>query len=377
MKQSVPTDPSQLRPFVESDPLISRLASDRAGDEPVYLAGGAIRDLLSGSAITDLDLVVKAGAAELALALAHDALIHERFGTAELEVDGTRIDIATARQETYPHPGCLPEVSFAATIEDDLARRDFSINAMAVSLAEPDRLIDPLGGLNDLGRGVLRVLHEKSFIDDPTRALRAARYAARFGFDLDPGTADLLADVDLKSVSSERVRHELELISAESTGVEAFRLISVWGLIDIGPERLETARIAVELLYTDIWRGRETRSGVVLEALFANTPELPVETPALPSTGYELARRLTAAELVVNRALGVEWLDTYEEEWSVVQLSITGDDLVLAGLLQGPAIGVGLAAALEARLDRGVTAIDDELRIAVEAADAAAAGEPE
>lgn len=370
MKQSVPTDPGRLRPFVESSPVLSKLMAGGPDGGTVYLVGGAVRDLLAGMTVNDLDLVVEAGASEIALGLAHDALIHERFGTAELETDGTRVDIATARLETYSHPGALPEVTFPASIVDDLDRRDFTINAMAIDLAFPDRLIDPHDGQRDLERGVLRVLHENSFLDDPTRALRAARYAARFDFALDPSTADLLADVDLQTVSRERVENELQLIAGEEAGVEALRLAAVWGLIEIGPERIETAALAVAFLETELWRGRTTRADVVIEAVFGETPDLQHERPVRPSVGVALASGLSPSELLVNRALGVEWLDTYEADWSTVELSISGDDLVLAGLPQGPAIGAGLAAAHAACLDRGVTTIDEQLSIAVEAAEA-------
>src|SRR5690606_28382654 len=141
-------------------------------------------------------------------------------GTAELIVDGIKVDIATARRETYAHPGALPEIE-TASIAEDLGRRDFTINAMAVPLDEPASLIDPHGGKADLNRGVIRVMHPGSFIDDPTRALRAARYAARFGFDLDPATADLLAAVNLNTVSRERIENEFDLMAADPRGIEA------------------------------------------------------------------------------------------------------------------------------------------------------------
>ena len=127
----------------------------------------------------------------------------EHFLTGKLEAAGREIDVAQTRAESYPRPGALPEVR-PATIDEDLARRDFTVNAMAYPLAEDGELLDPHGGLDDLRAGLLRVLHERSFIDDPTRALRAARYAARFGFELDKATASLLADTDLSTVSEDR-----------------------------------------------------------------------------------------------------------------------------------------------------------------------------
>src|SRR5204862_5738281 len=116
---------------------------------------------------------------------------HERFATASVSVDGLEVDLAATRSETYPRPGALPEVR-PASLDEDLARRDFTVNAMAVPLVGEPQLIDPHGGLGDLKRGELRVLHAGSFEDDPTRALRAARYAARYEFSLQGETAKLI-----------------------------------------------------------------------------------------------------------------------------------------------------------------------------------------
>ncbi len=375
MKQSIRTDPDRLRRFVEEHPLIARLAEASSPEKPIYLVGGAVRDGLTGGELFDLDLVVESGAAELGLELAPDALTHERFGTAELEVDGHRVDIATARRETYAEPGALPDVVFPAGIEEDMARRDFTINAMAIALHDPACLIDPYEGRADLESGMLRVLHDRSFVDDPTRALRAARYAARFGFEPDRSMAVLLADTDLGTVSRDRVEHEVELMSGEPCGIEALRLAASWGLLDLPAERLDLAEKAVALLDTETWRGRASRSEAVLQAIGGDTRELPPEEPDSPYAGLLRARGLRPAELLLNRARGAEWLDRYEEEWSQTGLAIGGDDLVLAGIPQGPAIGAGLAAALEAKLNRGIEGVEPELEIAVEAAEAALRGE--
>ena len=246
MNESPLGDISRLIAFVEGNPVLSGLAAQSGEKGRIYLVGGAVRDVLMGVEITDIDLVTEGDAAVVASGLSEDALIHERFGTAEVMVDGIRIDVATARTEIYAFPGALPEVS-PASIAEDLARRDFTINAMAIALDKPGDLLDPHGGRADLARGVVRVIHPFSFADDPTRALRAARYAARFGFSLDPMTADLLPDVDLGTVSRERIDNEFELIASEPTGIEAFRLLTVWGLIEIPAERLDLATRAVEV----------------------------------------------------------------------------------------------------------------------------------
>src|SRR5581483_7318244 len=156
-----------------------------------YLVGGSVRDLLLGRERADIDVAVEGDAIdELAERLGGAARTHERFATATVRTDGLEIDLAATRAEAYPRPGALPEIS-PAPLRDDLARRDFTINAMAVPLASPSDLVDPHGGLGALERGELRVLHDRSFVDDPTRALRAARYMSRYGFTLEPSTAEL------------------------------------------------------------------------------------------------------------------------------------------------------------------------------------------
>src|SRR5262245_7821418 len=150
------------------------LLEDLAEKVPAYLVGGAVRDLLLGRDRTDLDVAIEGDVAALEGAPGFVLEREGHFLTGKLQLGHSEIDIAQARAETYPGPGALPEVK-PASIGEDLARRDFTINAMAVPLAGKTELIDPHGGLADLSDGVLRVLHERSFIDDPTRALRAAR----------------------------------------------------------------------------------------------------------------------------------------------------------------------------------------------------------
>ena len=170
--------------------------------EGVYLVGGTVRDILLGEQSFDVDIAVEGDAIELAKALAEalDGRVrpHEKFGTAVvLYGDGGRIDVVTTRTEFYDAPAALPTVEHA-TIREDLFRRDFTINAMAVSLKGDDlgRLVDPFGGRADLDAGVIRVLHNLSFIDDPTRIFRAIRYENRYGFRMDEHTARLARSCD-------------------------------------------------------------------------------------------------------------------------------------------------------------------------------------
>ncbi len=184
--------------------------------ESLYLVGGSVRDLLLGRPQLDLDLALEGDALRLAerlaSALSARATLHRRFGTAVLRGPDFALDLACTRSETYHRPGALPTVR-PATISQDLARRDFTVNAVALCLSGPaaEQLLDPHGGRLDLERRRLRVLHSRSFQDDATRILRGLRYEARLGFRLDRGTLALVRrDLSyLDTISGARLRREL------------------------------------------------------------------------------------------------------------------------------------------------------------------------
>jgi tRNA nucleotidyltransferase (CCA-adding enzyme) len=200
-------------------PLFEAVAALGGQAEGIYLVGGTVRDILLGEESFDVDIAVEgdaiAFARALAAALGGRVTPHEKFGTAVvLYGDGGRVDVVTTRTEFYDMPGALPSVERAG-LREDLFRRDFTINAMAVSLKAADfgRLVDPFGGRADLEARVLRVLHNLSFIDDPTRIFRAIRYEERHGFRLEEHTARLArACIEMGLVgdlSSARLRDEL------------------------------------------------------------------------------------------------------------------------------------------------------------------------
>lgn len=233
----------QLESFLTSESMaVVRLVKAEAErlNLPLYIVGGSVRDLLLGRLIKDLDFTVEGEAAVLAEALlrkyAGRVVFHRRFGTATWTLDKTTIkrvnirlpgpsefppflDLISARSETYSQPGALPAVR-RSTIGDDLRRRDFSINAMALRLdgTSYGELVDPLGGQADLKGGLIRILHDRSFIDDPTRMLRAVRYAGRYEFEIEPKTLRLIDDeakAVLAGLSGERLRHEFDLLFEE------------------------------------------------------------------------------------------------------------------------------------------------------------------
>ena len=213
--------------YIDSDqrPLLTALKELAvARGLAVYLVGGCVRDLLLGLPINDLDIVVLGNAPQLAKDVAGllggHYVAHDRFGTATISLGESNVDLVTARREKYPQPGALPFVE-PASLKEDLARRDFSINAMAVPLnAKKPVLIDPLCGKADLKKGLIRTLHSESFRDDPTRLLRAVRYEQRLGFQLARDTEQQLKSAVhggfLVQVSGDRIRHELERIFEEA-----------------------------------------------------------------------------------------------------------------------------------------------------------------
>lgn len=392
-----------MRALPAAAALLPRLG-DAAG---VHLVGGAVRDLLLGGAPPDLDLVVEGDAAALAARLGGRLRIHDRFGTSTVTLGDFSYDIARARSERYARPGALPDVS-PATLAEDLLRRDFTVNAIAVALGppQPGQLRAAPDALEDLQLRQLRVLHDRSFIDDPTRLLRLARYAGRLGFEIEPHTRALAADGvrsgALATVSGARIGAELRLLAREPDPTAAFHVLTELGLAGAIDPRLEVpdealARQALELLPPDgradllllALAARPIRPGelsALLDSLAFEAPDRdaivasasraedvaaalrqarrPSEIAAvLAGQGPELA---ALAGALGPQAQALEWLSGLRR----VRLEISGDDLLAAGIPQGPAIGRGLKAALAAKLDGRASGREAELEHAVRAAQA-------
>ncbi len=237
--------------------LLLRRATEESARRRVrlYLVGGAVRDALLGLPVADVDLVSAPGGAdfgrELAGALGGEVVASSQFGTHKIREGGITFDLAMARTESYAHPGALPSVR-PAGILDDLARRDFTINAMAVEVRGESwgDLQDEFGGLADLRRGLVRTLHDGSFRDDATRILRAARYAGRYGYRIEEATQRAL-DRDLAyldAIKGDRLRHELERVFDEPRAAPILRLLRDAGVLrainpSLGADEAALARI--------------------------------------------------------------------------------------------------------------------------------------
>lgn len=399
------------------------LAAEHGGR--VDLVGGAVRDIMLGLRPRELDVIVEADverlAGRLATRLGGELTLHERFGTAVVKGSEASIDLATIRAESYPSPGALPEVR-SGSPDEDLARRDFTVNAIAVGLTGAGlgqvRAVER--ALGDLAGRRLRVLHDASFLDDPTRILRLARYAARLGFEAEPHTTALatraLAADALKTVSGQRLGAELRLAFAEKdpvaalAGFDQMGVLTAWqpGLSfdehvvrkafeimpdDGSPQVLLAGSLLLELSHNlddedtePAIRGflhdvalpagvGDRAFGVAVTATFAidhiagsdTTVDLLELTVGAAVEALVLAaaiRELEDGPGSYGRRIVEEWLN----ERRYVSLEITGDDLIAAGVPEGPEVGVRLEESyrllLEERIEPGR---ESELRAALEA----------
>ncbi|MBA7706368.1 A-adding tRNA nucleotidyltransferase [subsurface metagenome] len=384
-----------------------RLAGEvaRSRGQSLYLVGGVVRDLFLGKPNFDLDLVVEGDAINLARQLAQTTqgklVTHTRFNTAKLQWDKWSVDLATARSETYVKPGALPKVK-PSSIESDLSRRDFTINAMAIHLnpAHYGQLIDLYGDRDDLEHKLIRILHEKSFIDDATRIWRGLRYEQRLDFQLEPATLKLLKrDIPmLNTISGDRIRHELELILKELYPEKVLRRAEeVKVLPELHPalkgdgwlaERFEQARrlsspssppVGLYLALLTCPLSSEEIEDLILylklpklltqtlrDTISLKTQLQPLANPELsPSRIYHLLHgysppAITANLIASDSPVTRQNLHLFLSKLRYVKPALTGDDLKRMGLAQGPQIKEILNRLHEARLDGKVTSKQGE-----------------
>jgi tRNA nucleotidyltransferase (CCA-adding enzyme) len=402
----VEEDPDILLARLEALPAAQLLLAALADAETdVYLVGGAVRDLMLGSGPRELDLVVESALEPLIRRLDATSTRYDRFGTARLTLDGVQYDLARARRETYSRPGALPAVS-AASLDDDLRRRDFTVNAIALAIAGPKRgLLVAYGrAIADLRAAVLRVLHEASFSDDPTRLLRVALYESRLGFAIEAHTLELAREAvtqgALATVSGPRLGAELRRLASEHDPVRAFlalrelgidgALAHGFGLSDpqlarralallpddgdpatvvIAAAGIDMPASALSALLTRLAFQAPQRDAIVAAAAAARALRDALRNATKPS---DIAAAVGGADVEAVALAGDGDAEPAARSWldrlRFVDLEITGDDLLAAGVPAGPAVGKGLRAALYAKLDGLVSGRDDELAAALRAA---------
>lgn len=388
---------------------------------PIYLVGGAVRDLLMVGDFLDIDVTVEGNAAEIARGVADELegelRVHDRFLTAEVSLEESHVDIVTARKERYEGPAMLPEVS-PGTLKEDLERRDFAINAMAIRLwpEGADLLIDPFDGRRDLERRRLRILHNLSFLDDPTRILRGVRLGSRLDLQLGARTEDLAkAAIEghaFDPLSSSRLCHELILLLEDRAVASSLRLLDQWGFMDVlgrvepvaqsdwhllealillrqQLERSQTESIPVRWWLTYLmglfWstprrtRGRlSDRLGLdpemsILMTTFPErlqtTQDRLADSTILPHEVCSVLESHQPEEIVLLQATSTSsarrWVERWLAELRDIRLQIGGAELREAGFKEGPAYGRALESTLNALRD-GLIQPDEELEFALD-----------
>lgn len=379
---------------------LSQLAAGLGID--LYLVGGSVRDVLANVPLTDLDIMATGNAERLVESFRNrrNATVRKAsaFGTWSLIVQGVEVDLATARRETYERPGALPTV-FPGTVEDDLARRDFSINAMAISLGDDSwgDLLDPHDGGTDLENRLIRVLHDRSFEDDATRILRAIRYACRLDLRLEPRTETLLERSlpYMSTISPDRVRHEIERIFREPRAGDMIEMAGRLGVLAAIHPALRADPVTLLAIESDpknhahkgeLLLGSMVQSAAghdvepIVERLNLNTdwarlvrdvvrvreqlPELEDDSVTRSRVyrvlhGFHL-HAIESCALAASDATVAKWLRLYLDGLRHARPLLDGDDLMALGVREGPAVGLLLAKLLDAKLDGLVESVEDE-----------------
>ncbi|TML13113.1 MAG: CCA tRNA nucleotidyltransferase [Actinobacteria bacterium] len=395
-------------------PVLDAVTAVSGPYEGVYLVGGSVRDILLGEPNFDVDIVVEgdaiALARELAKKLDRRVRAHRTFGTAVvLYGEEGRVDVVTARSESYHAPAVLPAVK-PGTIDEDLHRRDFTINAMAVSLKGDalGELVDPFGGRSDLEAGRIRILHERSFIDDPTRILRAIRYEDRYGFRMDDETVRLarecIATGHVGNLSGARLRDELEALLSEGDVSHAIpRLAELGAEREVHPHVVadeETVRLFGRLrelnkryrLGVPPWRlglaalGRglphqeigpwlrdlklRRRDAELIAAAIEHGPRIAAELgrdSLSPADVVALAEpRAPDAPLFALALDDQRQLHDYFDRLGELKLEITGADLAELGLAESPRVGEILAEVRRRKLNGELAGRESQLEAARE-----------
>jgi tRNA nucleotidyltransferase (CCA-adding enzyme) len=392
--------PASLVVFLQ---MIGRRSADR--NEKAYVVGGAVRDLLLGKANLDIDLTIEGDAVSLAREMTDNdpdmITVHRQFNTAKIKWQDWNIDFATARSETYANPGALPTIT-PGSLKEDLLRRDFTVNTMAIGLTGQNYglLYDPCNGRQDLADRKIRILHDKSFVDDSTRIWRGLRYEQRLGFRIESHTLELLKhDIPmLDTVSGDRIYYEIECALKEEFPERVFKRAYELGVLKkLNPslksdiwldERFSQAR---EMSFPHhpspalYWSLLTYAMGITEKEKLVSFLRLPKQIAQIIRDSESIKSRLKylAAPKISNSEIyhllygyslqavianiiagkieeSQPNLVLYMDKLHNVKPILTGNDLLKMGITQGPVIKDLLNALLDARLDDKVKTREDE-----------------
>lgn len=375
-----------------------------------WVVGGAVRDAVTGNPIKDLDVSIVGSVRNVVRELAAEwnAAIeqHEAFSTATLtRPDGLTVDFVRARSEVYRTPGALPFVSPSGLL-DDLRRRDFTVNAIAADLRDDSfgEVVDPCGGIGDLEAGILRAHHTRSFVDDPTRLFRASRYALRLGLSVegitDGAARNAVAAGALDTVSADRRRREVELLISERRWADAAAWLNGWGVWAALADGWEApSGVLKRIDVVAAWAKRSQGDGVppvadlrFIHLLACASTSLMAALAAKPAERRTVARINRVLEslggpespawwramdgealMVLLPALALSRNDAEKKRLSryiecirPVRTTITGDDIVAAGIPPSPRVGAALRETLDALRTGRISGRDSELAFALE-----------
>ncbi|OGI02685.1 MAG: hypothetical protein A2Y25_11080 [Candidatus Melainabacteria bacterium GWF2_37_15] len=387
---------------------------------PIFLIGGIVRDIIISRKNFDVDITVQGNAVEFAKLVQEKCPgicqvkeIHDAFKTAKIQFilndngdECVKIDLASTRKESYPCPACLPVIEkIGCELYEDVIRRDFTINSMALSLNQNSfcQLIDYLSGYSDIHQGLIRILHHNSFIDDPTRIIRALKFSVRFGYKLDDETQKLMHEClnsrRFDNLAGERVKLELKQALNINNAEVLTRFINenIYRLVDteleippniddLSKKCEQTVKENMGFLYTDeniwlIYLGVLLLSRETLEKLYMSNQEqeIVINADMLAQKKHTLASAKTRFEvyeffeksriesilafLTKNYDLK-DKVDLYLNELQDITLSINGDTLIKMGMQPGPNFGKLLREALRAKINGKIITHEEEIEFA-------------
>lgn len=322
--------------------------------EKVFVVGGVVRDLILNKKIKDVDFLIEGSAIDFCKKSNFKIKsIHENFNTAKIEIEGEEIDVASTREETYPKAGCLPVVQNVGTeIKKDLKRRDFTINSIAINILT-NEIIDPFCGISDIEKKILKILHDKSFIDDPTRILRGLDFKYRFNFEFDEKTEDLIKkcteNYDNSGLSIDRICLTLNKIFSSKNSDKILKDISDKEIYKIWTKKIGIKTEEIQKLEDTIKLFPEAKKNKLYLMALENCPYIKASFKD-DFEIYEFFKKFNNEQLAfyyfkTEDKSAVKFLEIKE-----IKPLITGKTLIEKGFCEGEIIGTVLNSILKEKI---------------------------